>query len=139
MSTEYIDVTSIVTWTRGSVVCVPTEHNRSEVSVSTDRIKDSDRMASGTLRQYYIADKRKWSLSWDMIPAPSEETVDGEAGGEEIENFFKTTVGDFKMRIQHADSDLDETVTVVFDNFSKVHRRRGKFDFWNLSITLEEC
>lgn len=135
---KHLNLKSIVVWTRNGATIQPTEHNRSELSVSDERIKSSDRMNNGRLRQYYVADKRTWSLSWSMIPAPSEETVDGKAGGSAIENFYRSTPGEFTMRIQHADTDLDETVTVVFSNFSKVHARRGAFDFWDVSVSLEE-
>lgn len=135
---EYLPLKSIITWDRNGTTCIPTEHNRSELSVDIDRIKESDRMANATLREYYVADKRSWSVSWDMLPAPSSETVDGNAGGVEIESFYYSTPGEFDMRIQHADSDLDSTVRVVFDSFDKTHVRRGKVDFWDVSVGLTE-
>lgn len=138
MSTEYLALDSIVTWTRGAVECRPTEHNRSALAVSYERIKSSDRMANGTLRQYYVTDKRTWSLSWDMLPAPSSETVDGAAGGIEIEKFYLQTPGEFTLKIVHADSDLDEEVQVVFSSFDKTHVRRGKYDLWDLSVAMEQ-
>lgn len=95
-------------------------------------------MANGTLRQYYVSDKRTWSLSWDMLPAPSEETVDGKAGGSDIENFYLGTPGEFTLRVTHADSDLDEEVQVVFSSFDKTHVRRGSYDFWDVSVSMEQ-
>lgn len=138
MSTEHLPLDAIVEWTRGTATCVPSEHNRSALAVNYERIQSSERMANGTLRQYYVADKRSWSLSWDMLPAPSEETVDGKAGGRDIERFYLATPGVFTMKIKHADSNLDETVTVVFSSFDKTHVRRGKYDFWDISVGLDQ-
>lgn len=135
---EYLPLKSIIEWNRNGVICIPTEHNRSELSVDVDRIKESDRMANATLREYYVADKRSWSVSWDMIPAPSSETVDGKAGGTEMEKFYFDTPGEFNMTIQHADTNLDMTVRVVFDSFDKTHVRRGKIDFWDISASMTE-
>lgn len=130
---------SIIRWNRNGVICEPTEHSRSELSVDFDRIKNSDRMANGRLREYYVADKRTWSVSWDMVPAPSAHTVDGKAGGADMEKFFKDTKGEFQMSIKHKDSDLDETVTVVFTGFDKAHVKRGAYDIWDVSVSMEEC
>lgn len=132
-------LTSIIEWEKNGEVLVPTEHNRSELSVDVERIESSDRMANGRLRKYHVTDKRSWSVSWDMLPAPTAETVDGKAGGLEMEQFYYSTPGEFLMHVKHADSTLDETVRVVFTNFSKTHVRRGKIDFWDLSVSVEEC
>jgi hypothetical protein len=35
-----------------------TEHNRGALEMSTERIEETKRMANGTLRKYYIADKK---------------------------------------------------------------------------------
>lgn len=138
MATNYLPLTAIIEWNRNGVMIKPTEHNRSELSVDYDRINSSDRMANGRLRQYYVDDKRTWSVSWDMIPAPSTETVDGNAGGADMEDFYKDTKGSFLMTIKHADTIYDEDVEVVFTSFDKTHNRRGAIDFWDLSVSLEE-
>lgn len=135
---EPLPLTSIIRWNRDGTVCEPTEHSRSELSVDFERTNSSDRMADATLRQYYVADKRSWSVSWDMVPAPTSETVDGKAGGAEMQEFYYNTPVEFDMTIQHADSNLDETVKVVFSSFSKTHVRRGLYDFWDVSVGLDE-
>jgi len=76
-----------------------TEHNRQSLSVSVDRIENMKRMANGTMRKYVIADKRKWSTSWDSLPDVTSATVDGKEGGLYIENFYNTTPGAFTLKI----------------------------------------
>lgn len=135
---EPLPLTSIIKWDRGGVICEPTEHSRTELNVDFERTASSSRMADATLRQYYVADKRSWSVSWNMVPAPTSETVDGKAGGAEMQNFYYSTPVEFLMTIQHADSGLDETVLVVFSSFGKTHVRRGLYDFWDISVGLDE-
>lgn len=45
------------------------DHNRSPIDISNERIEQRQRMANGTMRSFFIADKLKVSLSWDMIPS----------------------------------------------------------------------
>lgn len=131
---------TIMSWINfnSGVTCRPSDHSRSELSVSTERIGSTERMANGRLRKYHVADKRTWSTSWDMLPAPSNMTADGRAGGKEIESFFKSTKGDFNMSIVNVDASLDETVRVVFDDFNKSIVKRGAYDMWNISVSLTE-
>lgn len=133
-----LPIASIMEWNRNGVICMPTEHNRSELSVDFDRIEQSDRMANGRLRKYHVIDKRSWSVSWDMIPAPSTETVDENAGGEEMEAFYLNTPVEFMLSIKHKDTFLDISVPVVFTSFSKTHVKRGAYDMWDLSVGIQE-
>ena len=133
-----LPLTSIIEWERDGVVCIPTEHSRSELNVDYERIGSSDRMANGRMRTYHVADKRTWSVSWNMVPAPSSETVDEKAGGAEMEEFYLNTKGEFLLRIKHADSGLDIEVPVVFTSFDKTHVRRGIVDFWDVSASIGE-
>lgn len=133
-----LPITSLIEWDRDGVICIPTEHSRSELNVDFERIGSSDRMANGRMRQYYVADKRTWSVSWGFLPAPSSETVDEKAGGAEMESFYLDTKGEFTLRIKHADSGLDITVPVIFTSFDKTHVKRGVVDFWDVSVTMSE-
>jgi len=47
------------------------DHNRSEINMSTQRIEQRKRMANGTMRSYHIADKLQVSVSWQMLPSRS--------------------------------------------------------------------
>jgi len=49
-----------------------TEHNRQALELSTERIEKVVRTSNGTLRKNHIADKRKFQLSWDMLPSYRE-------------------------------------------------------------------
>ena len=67
-----------------------TEHNRSALELSTERIEKVVRTSNGTLRKNHIADKRKFQLSWDMLPSYRTLTVDGGWGAEDLKNFYES-------------------------------------------------
>ena len=52
-----------------------TEHNRSEFAVDSMRIEQTQRMSNGTLRKFHIADKKRFGLSWSMLPTYRTLTV----------------------------------------------------------------
>lgn len=114
-----------------------TDHNRTELEISNERIERSARMADGTLRTFVVADKRTFTTSWDMLPKKTEQTVDGFWGGEAMEDFFYSTPGEFTLDIWDGD-DEQYTYTVMFTDFSKTIVKRGSVDFWTVSVTLEE-
>jgi len=123
-----------------------TEHNRSDLSVSVDRIEKAVRTSNGTLRKNYTTDKRRFSVSWSMLPSYRTLTVDGAWGAEDIRSFYLSEEGQqsFKIRINLAKNGTDQTSSgyeeynVVFGgcNFSVV--KRGLQPHWNVSIELEE-
>jgi hypothetical protein len=123
-----------------------TEHNRSDLSVSIERIEKVSRTSDGTLRKNYIADKRSFSASWAMLPSYRTLTVDGAWGAEDLRSFYLGDEGksSFRIRINLAKNGTDQTssgyeeYTVVFGgcNFSVV--KRGLQPHWNVSIELEE-
>ncbi len=123
-----------------------TEHNRSDLGVSVDRIEKTVRTSNGTLRKNYIADKRRFSVSWSMLPSYRTLTVDGAWGAEDLRSFYLSEEGQqsFKIRINLAKNGTDQTssgyeeYTVIFGgcNFSVV--KRGLQPHWNVSIELEE-
>jgi hypothetical protein len=45
------------------------DHNRSSIDISNERIEQRQRMANGTMRSFFIADKLTVSVSWSMIPS----------------------------------------------------------------------
>lgn len=45
------------------------DHNRSPIDISNERIEQRQRMANGTMRSYHIADKLSISTSWSMLPS----------------------------------------------------------------------
>lgn len=114
-----------------------TEHNRAALSVDTERIEKSNRMANGTMRKWFIADKVTLTTSWDMVPHDLNFTVDGYWGGSDIENFYRTNTGDFWAQVRLPDGSTKE-YRVVFKNFDKSIQKRGRYEFWNISLALEE-
>jgi len=65
-----------------------TEHNRQALELSTERIEKVVRTSNGTLRKNHIADKRRFELSWDMLPSYRTLTVDGGWGAEDLRAFY---------------------------------------------------
>jgi hypothetical protein len=123
-----------------------TEHNRSDLGVSIERIEKVTRTSNGTLRKNYITDKRRFTASWTMLPSYRTLTVDGAWGAEDLRTFYLSNGGkeSFNIRINLAKAGTDQTssgyeeYTVVFGgcNFSVV--KRGLQPHWTVSIELEE-
>jgi len=130
------------TWTKLS------EHNRQPVSLSTNRIERSERMANGTMRKIFIADKVAIQVSWNMLPSTDTMTVDGGYGAEQIRAFYKGKgVGAFKLKISYNGvSARDEIISVMITdcNFT-LNKRNVKEkiadaaqEFWDVSLTLDQ-
>lgn len=124
---------AIMMWNNNKV----TDHNRSELSVSVERIENSKRMANGRMRKYVIADKHSFSVSWNDLPDRKEWTVDGFWGGKEIEAFYKANAGEFELKVTNGDGRV-ETFAVVFKEFDKKINKRDVYDLWDVSIQMEE-
>jgi hypothetical protein len=96
---------------------VLSDHNRTELQFSKQRIENRKRMINGTMRSYHIADKLQVSWSWDLLPsrpfnknpvidpntgkptAPGVEdyTVDKGAGGVDLLDWYERHPGSFYM------------------------------------------
>lgn len=123
----------LMTWNSISI----SDHNRSPLSVAVERIETSKRMANGTMRKYWVADKRTFSCSWSMLPNSNLYTVDGHAGADVIENIYDSTQADFILRL-YVENSAMEVYTVMFTDFSKTLTKRGKFDMYDVDVTMEE-
>jgi hypothetical protein len=124
-----------------------TEHNRSSFTMDNNRIEQVQRTSNGTLRKFFIADKKTFSVSWDMLPSYRNLTVDGAWGAEDIRTFYDTVLGQgvFKIKINLAESTSAGVVTnktkeydVAFQSCSFTVLKRGLQPHWSVSITLEE-
>jgi len=129
-----------------------TEHNRAPLSINTERIESSQRMANGTLRKYFIADKLNLNASWEMVPSFRNETVDGAWAAEDIKNFYESTAGRGQFRvkinptvfstslIEESDGAFvdDYTYTMVFASCDFTVLKRGLQPFWSVNISLEQ-
>lgn len=130
------------TWTKLS------EHNRSPVSVDIDRIEKTQRMANGTLRKLWIADKTLLDTSWNMLPTNNTMTIDAGMGSADIKAFYLNKgKGTFKVKISYNGvSARDEIMTMSFTSCTfRVIKRNVKNsvsdapqEFWDVSIGLEE-
>ena len=129
-----------------------TEHNRDPLSFNTTRIENSQRMANGTLRKYFIADKLRIDLAWEMVPSFRNETVDGGWGAEDLKSFYESAAGRGAFRIklnptvfdynlvEQSDGALadDYTYWVMFTSCDFTVVKRGIQPFWSVSISLEQ-
>jgi len=153
---------SIVTMPRGSILQIQgydasanggdgslkynkvSEHNRSQFDISSERIEKQQRMANGTLRKFFIADKKTFTLSWDMLPSYRTFTVDRAWGAEDLRAFYNSAEGQsaFNIRVNLAKDGTNqesanyESYTVVFADCNFSVLKRGAQPFWNVSITM---
>ena len=146
----YIDTsaTDTPTWAKLS------EHNRQPMSINQNRFQKVTRMSNGTLRKFFIADKREFSTSWEMLPSFSNMTVDAGYGAVDLKSYFESAKGQgvFKIKIVYGKNqtapfaDREEIFTVSFASCSfEVIKRNVKDsssnpaqEFWNVSISMEQ-
>jgi hypothetical protein len=129
-----------------------TEHNRAPLSLNVERIESSQRMANGTLRKYFIADKLNLAVSWEMIPSFRNETVDGGWAAEDLKAFYESDAGrkafNIKLNPTVFSTDLveqtggalvdDYTYNVMFSSADFTLIKRGLQPFWSVNISLEQ-
>jgi hypothetical protein len=149
---------------------IASDHNRSPIDITPERIEKRERMINGRMRSYHVADKNKITLSWNDLPSrafianPSFDssgasaveryTVDGGAGGNDLLKWYEEHVGSFwvylaydKYHVFGTDNaayghmhQYNQVLEMYVSDFShKVSKRGGLFDFWDVSITLEEA
>lgn len=123
-----------------------TEHNRSEFTISPQRIEKTQRMSNGSLRKFFVADKRVFNLSWDMLPHTSALTVDGGWGAADLRSFYYGSGGQstFDIKVNLAANGTDqsssgfEEYTVSITSASFVVVKRGIEPHWNVSLSMEQ-
>lgn len=119
-----------------------TEHNRSAIEVSTERIEQATRMANGTLRKFFIADKKQFSVSWTMLPGRRAYTADGYWGAEDLIKFYESPEGQstFNIKLNYAydGTALFTTYNVNCSSFTANLRKRGVTTYWDISMTMAE-
>jgi len=145
------------------IIC--SDHNRTELQFSSDRIQNRQRMINGNMRAYTISDKLTLSTSWMMLPSRSfkylpnfddhgnrvlvsesdQYTVDGGAGGLQLLNWYQTHTGPFWVFLaydQYSDkTKYGQIIQMYFKDFSYTVIKRNAnelYDLWNISVTLEE-
>jgi hypothetical protein len=158
-----------------------TDDNRSPMTFQVQRIEKRERMINGRMRSYHIADKLNISVSWDMLPSRSansvptfdengiqiagspeidlkSHTTDGGAAGAEILNWYNNHIGPFWVYLAYdnypvfGDDNLayahmkqySQVIEMYISDFTYSIEKRGgtgrdSYDFWNISLTLEEA
>jgi hypothetical protein len=152
MTTVFLPVGSLLYVDTGTDLVTPTwtkltEHNRQPASIQINRIEKTQRTSNGTMRKFFIADKKSISVSWNMIPTYSTMTVDGGYGAHDIQTFYNSAKGQgsFKIKISYSPT-REETMEVIFSSCSfDVIKRNVKAkssdpaqEFWDVSISLEQ-
>lgn len=106
--------------TEGNDFIIVSDHNRSEINFSNERIETRQRMINGGMRSYWIADKLKISSSWERLPSRPFDgnvtfdtngnivtgnyisyTVDGAAGGMDMLSWYETHPGSFYLFLSY--------------------------------------
>lgn len=122
----------------GSTVYKLSDHNRSELSITPERLENKKRMADGTLRTYVVATKRNFKTSWEWLPRDNNQTVDGFLGGKEIVQWYFDKLGSFEIVLTNGKNET-ETVLVMFDSFDWKITKRSKYtDFYDIDMSLSE-
>lgn len=104
----------------GTDFIIVSDHNRSEISFSNERIETRQRMVNGSMRSYWIADKLKVSTSWQRLPSRPFDgsiefddngdittpnyisyTVDGAAGGVDMLSWYESHPGSFYLFLSY--------------------------------------
>ena len=152
-STSTAVVTNKSKWDLGSEYLYVSDNNRSELSVSFERIEYKQRMINGTMRSYHVADKKNFSTSWEKLPSRKTQVTEYSAssnfaGGQEMLKWYEDHTGDFWMLLVY---DVDSTVSTgdIKKNIEKVNVFFGDFsynvvdrgldlDLWNINLTLVE-
>jgi hypothetical protein len=135
------------------------EHNRSPLVLGYNRIEKSQRMSNGSLRKFFIKDKKTISISWNMLPSYSNFTVDGGYGALDLKNFYDGSAEkanlalsgrntfDVEIKYSTLTGTTTEILEMIFSSFScELVKRNVKNssadlypqEFWTVSLSLEE-
>jgi hypothetical protein len=107
--------------TEGTDFIILSDHGRSEINFSQQRLENKKRMINGSLRSYHIAKKANLSWSWEMLPSrafnkdpqfdPStglptasnlvQYIVDRGSGGVDLLNWYEENTGSFYVILSY--------------------------------------
>lgn len=113
------------------------DHNRSALAIAPERIEKKIRTANGSLRKYHVADKLTFSMSWEMLPLLSSQTVDGKGGAVTIRNIYVTNKGPMSFDIRNHNG-TTSTFTVMFVSCNWTIVKRWDVEYRDVDISLEE-
>ncbi len=148
---------------------VLSDHNRAAINMDKQRLENRLRMVNGNMRSFWIDDKVNISTSWDLLPSRAfaeQKVFDGEkivnmdecyytadhgAGGVDLAQWYNDTHGPFWVYLSYDNysnygtdffshiADYGEKYLMFFASFSYSIEKRGLYDMWNVSVTLEEA
>jgi len=76
-------------------------------------------MSNGTLRRFFIADKKTISVSWNMLPSYANYTVDGGYGALDLKAFYESVAqSTFNVKLKTGTDTGFLNTTMVFSSFS---------------------
>jgi hypothetical protein len=131
---------------------VTTDHGRSELKVSPERIETSGRMVNGTYRSHFLSEKKEFSWSWSDIPSRSATfwdpavTADGQEAGDAIIDYLESKKEAFYLKLvydtmsEFLPSRQPEKVykVMVKDYSYTIKMRAPNFDMLDIDVTLVE-
>lgn len=117
---------------------VLSEHNRAPMSVEVERLENKKRMGNGRMRKTIVADKLSWSTSWKLLPHADAGTVDKKAGADTLSKFYDNYPGELRLVIHFDKGVPEKTYRVFISDFSKTLTNRGLYQFYDVSLKLEE-
>jgi hypothetical protein len=103
-------------------------------------------MSNGTLRKFFVVDKKEFNVSWSMLPGTRIYTVDNNWGALDLIEFYNSSEGQstFNIRLNFAkdgtnqESSGYEQYTVSCTSFNATLLKRGEVPFYNVSMTMEQ-
>ena len=123
------------------------EHSRQPLEVEFEPIEWAKRTVKGDLRFYEITKKHKLSTSWELLPSRKEYTIDGYLGGNELYALYLNG-GEVRVEVWNDATaaktepfaNIDFQGRISSFNFSIEKRNVGGvfYDFWNISLDIEE-
>lgn len=148
----------------GADFIVITDHARSALNLSPERIESRSRMINGTSRSHHVADKLSLSTEWSLLPGrisltPAEfDRVTGEriSGGEayvadeassatDLIDWYRDHPGPFWVYLSYDKGSETDTMIkysseshMYFSNFTSSLSKRGLYDMWDISVSLGE-
>lgn len=142
-------------WDLGASFLYLTDDNRSELSVSLERIEYKKRMINGRMRSYHVADKKTFSVNWKNLPSNKNELSEvrfsgltvGWASCQQMLEWHKNHTDSFYLTLVYDTPELSEVplkyrlekYNVFFDEFSYTVKKRGTtHDLWDITMSLVE-
>jgi hypothetical protein len=123
------------------------DHSRSPLDVSYEKIENANRTVNGYLRVYEVANKAKLSLSWENLPSRSNLTVDGYMGGHDLDAIYLRG-GEVRVQVwdditakkteKTARLDFPGRISSFTYNVTKRNLGGTFYDFWDASMEIEE-